>query len=150
MRRRRPGDAPGRLDVSRPGPGYRGRSPEWLRGILRNRIGRLHRRYVTASRRSVRLEQPLGALDVPTEAGPADSTEVPVLRGELAATVDRAVARLRPRERDILAWRLNDGLPWHEIAEHLQVTTDAARKVFTRALSRLRGQLPRHLDPGDP
>jgi RNA polymerase sigma-70 factor, ECF subfamily len=122
----------------------------WLRGILRNRIGRLHRRYVTASRRSVRMEQSLGALDSSSEAGTADSVEGPVLRGELAATVDRAVARLRPRERDILAWRLNDGLPWHEIADRLQVTADAARKALARALSRLRGHLPRHLDPGLP
>ena len=119
----------------------------WLRGILRNRIGRLHRRYVTAGRRSVRIEQPLGDLSPAEAAGAGDAADGPALHDELVAAIDRAVGGLRSHERDVLVWRLDDGLAWTEIADRLQLAVDAARKVFTRALSRLRGQMPAHLDP---
>jgi RNA polymerase sigma-70 factor, ECF subfamily len=112
----------------------------WLRGILRNRIGRCHRRYVTAAKRSVVSERSLADVGEPGGEDDFDSNET-------AAAVRAAIDRLRPHERDVMAWRLDDELSWQEIAVRLDSTEEAARKVFTRSLAQLRGLLSPDLDP---
>jgi RNA polymerase sigma factor (sigma-70 family) len=124
-------------------------SPEemrmWLRGILRKRIGRCHRRFVTAEKRSVLSERPLTEVG---ELGCDESAENELVQSEVSVALRQAVGRLRPHERHVLAWRLDEELSWHQIAVRLDSTAEAARKVFQRALAQLRGLLSPDMDPG--
>jgi RNA polymerase sigma factor (sigma-70 family) len=53
------------------------------------------------------------------------------------------LARLRPREREVLALRFAADLPAAEIARQLDVTEANVHQISCRALRRLHDQIPR-------
>jgi RNA polymerase sigma-70 factor (ECF subfamily) len=121
----------------------------WLRGILLNKVGELVRRYVTARKRSIRRERgpldPAAGRDSPS-TGQGPRTEL--IRADAGDVLSRTVARLRDEDRHVIAWRIHDGLTFDEIAARLGKSRDAAEQIYRRALKKLRGLLPPHLDPG--
>jgi RNA polymerase sigma-70 factor (ECF subfamily) len=135
-----------RLAVARP---RCGELRPWLRGILLNKVGELVRRYVTAGKRSIRRERapldPAAGRDSPA-AGQGPRTEL--IRADARDVVNRTVARLRDEDRNVVAWRIHDGLSFDEIAARLGKSRDAAEQIYRRALKKLRGLLPPQLDPG--
>jgi RNA polymerase sigma-70 factor, ECF subfamily len=117
----------------------------WLRGILRKRIGRCHRRFITAKKRTVTAECSLVDIADPEDGELAESA---LVRDELSAALSAAVEQLEPHEREVLGWRLDDELSWHEVGMRLDSTAEAARQVFRRAVAQLRGILSPEFDPG--
>ena len=117
----------------------------WLRKKAYERLLDLRRNHLTRERRSVRREvawpdrsslllaRPLLA----REPSPSQHAAARELAGRLA----RAVERLGEADREILLMRHAEDLPFDEIACLLDLTPEAARKRFGRALIRLRGVL---------
>jgi RNA polymerase sigma-70 factor, ECF subfamily len=135
-------DAAGRLDAylrNRPLPFY-----PWLRHLTWERIVHLHRRHVTAGRRSVRREEPLVLPDQSTldladrllARGSSPSREAQ--RRELRAKVRAALDRLADGDREVLVLRHLEQLSVAETAEVLGVTDGAVKMRHLRALARLK------------
>ncbi|MDB5308164.1 MAG: sigW 16 [Gemmataceae bacterium] len=124
---------------------FRGTTPgeffAWVVVILRRNLADLARRYRTAESRAVGREEPLermppGILPDHT-TGPADRVELAEDVGRLRA----AIARLPDDARAVLGWRHEDGLGWEEIGARLGKTPEAGRKIWFRAVERLRREL---------
>jgi RNA polymerase sigma factor (sigma-70 family) len=64
-----------------------------------------------------------------------------LIRREELDRVEEALCRLEPKEQDLLNVRLEQELPWKEIARKLGGGEDAVRKQYERLLDRLRHQL---------
>jgi RNA polymerase sigma factor (sigma-70 family) len=92
---------------------------------------------VTHERRYVQLEQNGGIDLIDQAAGPANTVE---MRSELME-VERLMAELPPRQREILVAARLDGLPRSEIAKRLGVSLSTVEKELKQAheycLSRL-------------
>jgi RNA polymerase sigma factor (sigma-70 family) len=67
-----------------------------------------------------------------------------LIREETREHVRRAVASLKPRDREVVFLRFDQQLKFGEIAEILQIDEDAATKRCARALLRLRDRV-KHL-----
>lgn len=105
----------------------------WLLRIARNVL-------LDHMRRERRHRQvPLGALrDLHSDA---PSPEERLLWEEEVGRLLAAVARLGPRDREIIGLRYGSGLDTREVAEILGLAEPAARTRLWRALARLRGEL---------
>jgi RNA polymerase sigma-70 factor (ECF subfamily) len=126
--------------------GFRGTTRDeflaWATTILRRNLADHARRFRTAERRAVGREEPLAA------AVQAVGPHCPAGRAEAAEDAARlraALARLPDEARAVIRWRHEDGLEWDEIGARLGKSGEAGRKVWFRAVERLR----RELDPGD-
>lgn len=126
----------------------------WLRRIAWERLIDAHRRHIHAGRRSVGREQPLGisnssALQL-ADRLVADGTNplARLLRDELCARVRAILARLASADREVLLLRHLEQLSNAQSAEVLEVSEEAAKKRYLRALRRFRRLLDDEL-PGD-
>jgi RNA polymerase sigma-70 factor (subfamily 1) len=109
----------------------------WLRGILLNRIAMFHRRYAGTAARDARRE-------VPLELAESFEMRVPenaLVRKEENHAILIAVQDLPAEYREAVRLRLDEELGFASIGERLGRTEEAARKLFTRAIDRLRGRL---------
>jgi RNA polymerase sigma-70 factor (ECF subfamily) len=113
----------------------------WLRGILRNELVSFRRRYGASCRNAAR-EVPVSAAAGGSHPASADGGLNGLLRAERSAAVAAAVDRLPDEARQVLVLRLERRLGFREIGDHLGRSEEAARKVFTRALDRLREVTP--------
>jgi RNA polymerase sigma-70 factor (ECF subfamily) len=121
----------------------------WLRQIAWQRLVKLHRAHIAASRRSVRREDvvPLPISNqsaaqladrfVTSETGPAQRA----VRSELRERVRAALNGLSETDRELLIMRYLEHLTLKEIAETLQITVAAAKMRHARALERLEREL---------
>jgi len=127
---------------------FRGRSRAellaWLRKILRNEINAAQRRFL-AEQRDVRREIPTSQDSQQHAVGPvADDRPSPCTEAILAeeALMLRNALRGLPTEyRTIVLLRNWERLPFDEIGRRMNRTTDAVKKLWTRALARLQKQL---------
>jgi RNA polymerase sigma factor (sigma-70 family) len=108
----------------------RGEPAAWLIGIARRCI----------EGRPPKLEV---ATDPPEQAGTSDLEEETVRRLALSAAVDR----LEERDRELIALRYGADLTARQIAELLDLRTNAVEVALHRALNRLRATLD---EPDDP
>jgi RNA polymerase sigma-70 factor, ECF subfamily len=123
----------------------------WLRGILKHRLMDLIRRYRDASKRSVGREC---SLDAGLEAGdPAfgdvDPFPTPCrssMAQENIAALRQALLRLPADEQAVVCLRQFESLSFQEIGLRLDRSAEAARKLWSRAIARLRGMLD--ISPG--
>jgi RNA polymerase sigma-70 factor (ECF subfamily) len=116
----------------------------WLRAILRNELATFHRRFAAAAARDVGREVPAGtASNLPAVTPPPIER---LIRDEQARTLAATVAGLPDDQREVVVLRLEHGLPFTAVGERLGRSEEAARKLFSRALERLRGVVP---DPAD-
>jgi RNA polymerase sigma factor (sigma-70 family) len=105
--------------------------PGWLlatarfsaRDALKKQTRRLHHELEAASMKPNTI-QPPGALQT-----------------DVAASLDEAMSRLRPRESTAVALRYLQDRPMAEVAAAMGVSGDAAQKIVFRALAKLRGLL---------
>jgi RNA polymerase sigma-70 factor, ECF subfamily len=121
----------------------------WLRQIAWDCLVQLHRRHVTARRRSVTREevwQPGLSSDsvlrlsqrlVSRGSSPSNY----VLRQELRERLQAALAKLAPNDREILVMRNLEQMPAAEIAAVLGIKEGTVRVRHLRALERLRALL---------
>jgi len=113
-------------------PTYReaGRFRPWLFSIAHNVLLDTHR--------ARHLDEPLDAAAQMHD--PATSPEERALAALDADWLDRAIARLRPDDRQILELR-RAGLTGREIAAALGIGHEAAKKCQLRAMDRIRAEL---------
>lgn len=118
----------------------------WLRQYVSQRISKLHRHHLGARRRSIRREE-AGDWALPDESAAlladrlVDRESSPsgrIQREELRQRVQAALARLGPRDREVIILRHLEQLSTAEAAEVLGITEAAVKKRHLRALERLR------------
>jgi RNA polymerase sigma-70 factor (ECF subfamily) len=126
----------------------------WLRRLAWERLVKLHRRHLQATKRSAYREEP-GVLNLPDDSalelagrlldvGSAPSARL--LREELRVRVRAALDRLATPDREVLVLRYLEQLAIGEIAAVLGITEEAVKKRNVRALERLRGLLSPDLE----
>jgi RNA polymerase sigma-70 factor (ECF subfamily) len=129
--------------------GYLRRRPlpfyPWLRQLALERLIGLHRRHVLAGKRSVTREEPpppLNDQSAPELAHRLLAAGVcpvgDVLREEVRARVRAALARLDPRDREVLVLRHLEQLSVRDMAAALGVSEGAVKTRHVRALQRFR------------
>jgi RNA polymerase sigma-70 factor (ECF subfamily) len=138
------------LEAQRDFLGFQGNSEEdllrWLRRLLLHNVADFTRHYQGTNKRqanrevSLQEETPSGTQGFQVAAEtPSPSRQV--LAQEQAQALEQALARLPEDYRRVLALRHQDQLPFEEIGAQLQRTPEAARKLWARAVERLRQEL---------
>lgn len=112
----------------------------WLRQILARQVTD-HVRRLRADRRDIGREQPLDVyqdklhdLASSSFSGPSGA----VRRRELGVMLADALAQLSPARREVIVLRNLEELDWPEVAQRMEKTEAAARKLWARALLALR------------
>lgn len=120
----------------------------WLKGILKNNILDAARRYTEAEARDIRLEIPLDreqAKPLREQLTAGGGTPLQGLVAlEKAVALKAGLARLSDEDRRIIDLRHTQELTFPQIGEALGKSAEAARKVWFRALGRLRQELKKH------
>jgi RNA polymerase sigma-70 factor (ECF subfamily) len=114
----------------------------WLRQILVNNVANFTRRH-HAAKREVKREVVLETGDSAQAGSPAllDPMRTPssqVVVREQSAALHRALARLADDYRQVLVLRYMEGRSFEEIGPLMNRSPDAARKLWSRAMERLR------------
>ena len=119
----------------------------WLRQILAGVVANLLRRYGT-QRRDVRLERELADdLDRSSQAlagrlaARQSSPSERAARREQAVLLADALGRLPAAYKEVIILSHLEGLAFPEVAARLGRTVESVKKVWARALARLRGLL---------
>jgi RNA polymerase sigma-70 factor (ECF subfamily) len=120
----------------------------WLRQILTSNAITLARRYYGTQRRDVRLERELAdelarleqssaVLDQGLIA-PESSPSQQASKREQAVLLADALKRLPEDYREVIILRQLEGLSFPEVAQRMERSPDSVRKLWMRALTRLR------------
>jgi len=140
------------LEAHRHFPLFQGRSAAefvyWLRQILAARLAKLVRRYVGTKGRDVRLEQELerelarssqafGRALVASQSTPSQQA----VRRENAVLLAQALERLPKDYREVLILRHLEECAFAEVARRMGRTLESVKKLWARALPRLREEL---------
>ncbi len=136
----------------------RGRSPaelrSWLKGILEHLLANTRRRYRETRKRRVRLEVPGGQAGGETHGNLASNVSASatspsgrVMRQEREDALREALVDLPDHYRQVIRWHHEERLTFEAIADRLGTSPEAARKVWGRALLRLRAAMGPGHDP---
>ncbi len=120
----------------------------WLRQILARNLANLVRRHYGTQRRDIRLERAVEdellessrALDHELAASQS-SPSGRAARREQVVLLTEALDRLPEHYREVIIMRHFEGLPFHEVAKRMQRSVDSVKKLWLRALPRLRNLL---------
>jgi RNA polymerase sigma-70 factor (ECF subfamily) len=133
------------LEAQRDFDRFKGSTPEewraWLRQILLHNVANFARRFRDTAKRDLAREVPL--VDVPLDEllrariGEPTPSQVASAQEE-ARRMHEAVEQLPAHYREVLRLRHQEGLPFEEVARRLQRTVPATRKLWARAVRRLR------------
>ncbi len=123
---------------------FRGDTPgelrSWLIRILRHNLTDVTREYRGTQRRDIGREIRVidGGLDLVSKQRTASSI---CRRVEADAQLDRAMTQLPKQYQAAISLRHVSGLEWSEVGSRLGLSAEAARKIWARALAKLREQL---------
>jgi RNA polymerase sigma-70 factor (ECF subfamily) len=129
---------------------FAGRSQDefraWLRRMLRHRVSYTARRYRKAGKRRLGRERSIGATDSSQGladwlAGDSTSPSGRAVRGEEEAAVLAALDRLPERMRQAIIWKHREDCSFEEIGRRLGRSDVAARRLWVRAIEKLRQEL---------
>lgn len=117
----------------------------WLRRILATNLANVVRHYVGTQRRDVRLERQFHA-DLEQSSRVLDGALVAKIsspsqqaaRRELAVLLADALTQLPEDHREVIILRHLEGLTFPEVAQRMGKTLDVVKKLWPRALARLR------------
>jgi RNA polymerase sigma-70 factor (ECF subfamily) len=118
----------------------------WLLRLLLNNALNFARHYRGTAKRQLDREQALPA-DSPSAApgaGLPAQTPTPsalAMAHEKAQAVEQALARLPEDYRRVIQWRYQEDRPFEEIAQLMQRSENAVRKLWFRAIERLQEEL---------
>ena len=140
------------LAAHRGWPQFRGTSEGellvWLRQILAGTVGNMVRRYLGTQGRDIRLERQLAAeLDCSSRAldggllAAQSSPSQQAARREQGVLLADALAQLPEDYREVLILRHLEGRTFPEVAQSMGRTLDSVKKLWVRALDRLRRSL---------
>jgi RNA polymerase sigma-70 factor (ECF subfamily) len=118
----------------------------WLRELLLNNLADFVRRYRKAGKRRVSLEVGQATSDSQADqAGKAvadtPSPSVNAMAAEQTATLERALSRLPDDYREVLSLRYQGDMSFEEIGQRLGRSANAARKLWLRAVRKLKQEL---------
>jgi RNA polymerase sigma-70 factor (ECF subfamily) len=118
----------------------------WLRQILLNNLSNFRRRYAASDKREISRELSLDGSGPDGElkrslATDASSPSGRAAANEESAALDRAVGQLAPEYQEAILLRHEQGLSFAEIGLLMDRSADAARKIWARAICRLREEL---------
>jgi RNA polymerase sigma-70 factor (ECF subfamily) len=124
---------------------FRGRSAaewrSWLRSILVRQVSSQRRRFAVAAKRRSSREVALPTGVLPHDSAESETPSAQYLRAERQAAVMAAVAQLPEHYRDVVILHHRERLPFEEIGRRRGISAEAARKLWSRALRRLREEL---------
>jgi RNA polymerase sigma-70 factor (ECF subfamily) len=138
------------LEACRDFQHFRGNSEQelfaWLRRLLLNNLSNFTRRYRDTAKRRAGAEIPLqGSASSSGEGvGLADAQKTPsrqAIADEQARSLQRALERLPADYRQVILLRYQDELPFEEIGRLMERSSNAAEKLWLRAIERLRQEL---------
>jgi RNA polymerase sigma-70 factor (ECF subfamily) len=114
----------------------------WLRAILLNNVANCTRQFATDMRqvaREVALDAP-DSREAPADgvAAPGPSPSEECLARERDEALDRALDRLPEHYRQVVLLHNRDHLSFEAVGQQIGQSAEAARKVWTRAVCRLR------------
>lgn len=116
----------------------------WLHAILRNELAMFRRRFATTASREVAREVPVGSVGELPEPTPTLIEQL--IRHEQTQALAVEVAALPDDMQAVVALRFDEGLPFAAVGERLGRSEEATRKLFVRALDRLRGVVTHSID----
>jgi RNA polymerase sigma-70 factor, ECF subfamily len=137
------------LEAQRDFAGFHGDSPEefqaWLRQLLLHNLANFARRYRGTTKRSLDREVRLEP-EMPSGAGAGIAADAPSPSGqamarEQAQAIEQALARLPEDYRQVIVWRYQQGRSIAEIAQQMQRSENAVRKLWLRAVERLQQEM---------
>ena len=115
----------------------------WLTRLLLNNAGNFARHYRGTHKRAVGREVGLGNEGSSENPGPVLTSAEPspsanASAKEQAAALQQALSRLPEDYRQVIVLRYQDGRSFEEIGPLIHRSPDAARKLWARAMERLR------------
>jgi RNA polymerase sigma-70 factor, ECF subfamily len=122
----------------------------WLRFLVVQKLGQIHRREMGVQARDARREVSAGLAALPDHSSAVVAAELAgnltgpseaARRAERATHLQDALDRLPEIDREILALRHFEQLSNSEIAHVLEISESAATRRYVRALARLKTQL---------
>ncbi len=124
---------------------YRGGSPaewrSWLRSILIRLLANKRRHFEATAKRKVHREISIREWARLHVAGSEETPSSEVARREREAAVVEALSRLPDHYREVVVWHQRSRLTFEEIGRRRGISAEAARKLWKRALGRLRLEL---------
>jgi RNA polymerase sigma-70 factor (ECF subfamily) len=138
------------LDAAKDFPQFRGRTESelqaWLRHILLNNLSDARRKYVQSQKRSILCEVPLqraGNLGttIPELRSADSSISAPLVRAEEAVALRAALDRLSEDQRRVIELRTYQGLSFEQVGAACGRSSEAARKLWARAIENLAYEL---------
>jgi RNA polymerase sigma-70 factor (ECF subfamily) len=114
----------------------------WLRAILRSELAMFRRRFTAVAAREVAREVSLGDVEEVPQATHVER----LIRDEQTRILSARFATLPGDFQQVVLLRLEEGMPFATIGDRLGRTEEATRKLFGRALDRLRGAEPTRID----
>jgi RNA polymerase sigma-70 factor (ECF subfamily) len=120
----------------------------WLRQVLVSNLANQARRYLGTRGRDVRLERDL-AVEVDESSrlldrglvAPGSTPSQQAARREQSVRLADALGQLAADYREVIILRHLEGRNFPEVAERMGRSADAVKKLWARALARLRGLL---------
>jgi RNA polymerase sigma-70 factor, ECF subfamily len=114
----------------------------WLRQLLLHNLVDFARHFRQADKRQIAREIPMDAGGSSVEhhgnlARQAPSPSGQAIEDEQSRAIERALVRLPADYQAVLKLRFEDDLSFEEIGRVLQLTPNAARKLWARAIKRL-------------
>jgi RNA polymerase sigma-70 factor (ECF subfamily) len=115
----------------------------WLRQILLNNVANFTRRYRSTGKRAVSREVAVQGGDSASAPGlalpdPLLTPSSQAVEREQAQALQKALQRLPDDYRQVIVLRYLEGRSFEEIGQLLNRSPDAARKLWSRAMERLR------------
>lgn len=134
---------------------FRGESEEeligWLHRILHNHAGQAVRRYRCTDKRNIRNERSLSESTDDSRgwqiAGDVETPSRQLAATEQADSLAAAVRRLPEHYRQVIQLRNTDRKSFEEIGQLLARSSEAARKLWVRAIEQLRTEMDFEDDP---
>lgn len=120
--------------------GSAGELRAWLRQLLLHHLYKQARRYRTTQKRAAGREV---SLEPDGLSAAAVTPSVQAMAHEEAEELRRALARLPEDYRQVILWRYQEQRPFDEIAQMLNRSDTAVRKLWARAIERLQLEMKR-------
>jgi RNA polymerase sigma-70 factor (ECF subfamily) len=117
----------------------------WLRRILVHNLDDARRHYQRAAKRCLGSEQSLDDSKADALHDKLVAADTPPLeraaKREREAALDRAMQRLPAEYQQVLTLRYREGRPFADIGAAMGKSEEAAKKLWLRAVRRLRGEM---------
>jgi len=109
----------------------------WLNGIVDNKIRDVLRGYFGTQKRGAQEVSRMARAETGQFAGRQASPSAYAMAGELEASIRKAMAQLNTDHRIVLRLVQEEGLTLAEAGKHMGRSSEATRKLYARAISRL-------------